>query len=189
MRKIFLPEIAQLQFLGFQQPEKIGKGQTKVKQGNSGNSLIPKILVPTKKSVFILSFKKERKCTFTEIYYPKNNFMKKVTLLLVLCFLSLAAFSQAVLTATGASGSYTTGSATASTRTDDAIISTSTTQNGYAVFDLSSIPVGSEITSCRLSFYVSSFTPGVAGVCNTYGFAGDLSAVTTPATLFSHITV
>ncbi len=116
--------------------------------------------------------------------------MKKIALLFILCLFSAHAFSQTtvVISSADTSGAYTTGSATATTRTDDAIITTSTTQNGYAVFDLSAIPAGSVITESALVFYVSGYTAGVDGVCNTYGYAGDLSMVTVPATLFSDIT-
>ena len=116
--------------------------------------------------------------------------MKKLALLFALCIFSRSSFSQTNidLYATGAGGSYTTGSATASTRTDGDILVTSTTENGYAVFDLSSIPAGSVITASSLLFYVSAYTAGVAGPCNTYGYPGDLSTVTVPGTLFSDIT-
>jgi len=85
-------------------------------------------------------------------------------------------------------GSYTTGYTDGTVRVDDTIISTSTTKVGYAVIDLSSIPAGSLINSCTLKFYVTSFTAGTAALCNTYGYAGDLSTVTSPSTLFSDIT-
>ena len=116
--------------------------------------------------------------------------MKKLILILAICSFSPFLFAQttAYIYATGASGSYISGSATSTTRSDDSIRSTSTTERGYAVFDLSSIPAGSIISGCALVFNVSSFTPGIAGLCNTYGFAGDLSAVTSSATLFSDIT-
>ena len=124
------------------------------------------------------------------VVHTKNCLMKKLALLFALCIFSRSSFSQTNLDlyATGAGGSYTTGSATASTRTDGDILVTSTTENGYAVFDLSSIPAGSVITASSLLFYVSAYTAGVAGPCNTYGYPGDLSTVTVPGTLFSDIT-
>ncbi len=44
------------------------------------------------------------------------------------------------------------------------------------------------ITASSLVFYTSSYTAGVAGPCDTYGYPGDLSTVTVPGTLFSDIT-
>ncbi|MES2702849.1 MAG: T9SS type A sorting domain-containing protein [Bacteroidota bacterium] len=116
--------------------------------------------------------------------------MKKHFLSLILLCCSAIAFSQSptvTLFATGATGSFTTGSATTTTRTDDVIMATSTTDKGYAVFDLSGIPVDATIISCVLGFHVSSFTAGTPDLCNTYGYPGDLSLVTTPATLFADI--
>ena len=115
--------------------------------------------------------------------------MKKIYFLSLLCCLSFAAFAQTTITiyATGAAGSYITGSASVTpTRTDGNIVSTGATSRGYAVFDLSSLPASATVTSCVIGFNVSAYGGGGgASGWNTYGYAGDLSTVSTPATLFS----
>jgi uncharacterized protein YjdB len=118
--------------------------------------------------------------------------MKKISILsLLLCCLSLGAFSQTTTTiwSTGATGSFTSGNSTATTRTDNNIVTTAATQRGYTVFDLTSIPAGSGINSVIIGFYVTTYGGlGAPSGWNTYGYAGDLSTLTTAATLFPAMT-
>ena len=115
--------------------------------------------------------------------------MKKFYFLSLFCLLSIAGFSQTTVTiwANAVAGTYTTGNATsAGVRTDNAIVATGTApaKRGYAVFDLSSIPAGSQITNVTAGFYVSSVTAGT-NTTSTYGYPGDLSTVTVGATLYT----
>jgi uncharacterized protein YjdB len=113
--------------------------------------------------------------------------MKKISILsLLLCCFSIAAFSvSTTIYSTGAVGSFTSGASTATTRTDNNIVSTAATQRGYTVFDLTTIPAGSGINSITIGFYVATYGgSGVPSGWNTYGYAGDLSLLTTAATLF-----
>ena len=120
--------------------------------------------------------------------------MKKIYLLSLLCSLAFASFAQTTVTlfSAGPAGSFTTGSATSTgTRNDGTIVATTSpvlSARGYAVFDLSSLPSsGITITSCVIGFndsaYISTFGAGSAWM--TYGYAGDLSLVTAPATLYA----
>ena len=115
--------------------------------------------------------------------------MKKFYFLSLLCCLSFVTFAQSTVTiyATGLTGSYITGTASSfGTRTDGNIVTSGTTFRGYAVFDLSSIPAGATITSVVIGFNVSGYGGGGApSGWNTYGYVGDLSTVTTAATLFA----
>ena len=116
--------------------------------------------------------------------------MKKLYFLSLLCCFGFAAFAQTTVTiyATGATGSYITGTATnfgGGTRADGNISSSSNTTRGYAVFDLSSIPAGATVTSVVVGFNVSGyFGGGAPSGWNTYGYVGDLSLVTVATTLF-----
>ncbi len=117
------------------------------------------------------------------------TFMKKIYLLSLLCLLGFAGFAQTTLTLypVGGTGTYSTGSCDGTTRTDD-IMSTSTlpAQYCYAVYDVSGIPAGAQITSVRLGYYISVYGGfGTPSGCNTFGYAGDLSAISTPSTLFT----
>ena len=116
--------------------------------------------------------------------------MKKIYLLSLLCCIGFAGFSQTTVTIwanTATAGTFITGNASSTgVRTDNTIVATGTApaKRGYAVFDLSTIPAGSQITSVTAGFYVS----GVAGgtiTTTTYGYPGDLSTVTVPATLYA----
>ena len=117
--------------------------------------------------------------------------MKKIYLLALFCLLGTALFAQSTVVtiyATGSTGSYTTGSSTTTTRTDGNIVSSSSSA-GYAVFDLSSIPAGCVIQAVTPGFYTSAYTgSGAPTGCNTYGYPGDLSAVTLAGTLYSDMT-
>ena len=120
--------------------------------------------------------------------------MKKIFFLSLLCCLSVASFAQTTVTlySTGLAGSYTTGSATSGgTRSDGTIVSTTSgffTSRGYAVFDLSAIPAGTTITNCVIGFNDSAYLgTGTPSGWATYGFAGDLSTVTVPATLYANM--
>jgi len=116
--------------------------------------------------------------------------MKKIYLLFLLCCFSWAAFAQTTtvtIWANAVAGTYTTGNATSTgTRTDNTIVATGSApaNRGYAVFNLSTIPAGSQITSVTAGFYVSGVS-GATITTTTYGYAGDLSTVTTPATLYA----
>ncbi len=116
--------------------------------------------------------------------------MKKIYLLALLCCINSAAFSQvtANIWANALAGTFKTGNCgSTGIRTDNTIVATSTApvRRGYAVFDLSTIPAGSQINSVTVGFYVSLGTAGTISATNTYGFAGDLSTVTVPATLYA----
>ncbi len=119
--------------------------------------------------------------------------MKKIYFLSLLCSLAFASFAQTVtLFSTGAAGSYTSGSCTSTgTRADGTIAvsaSAFVTSRGYAVFDLSTLPAaaGITITSCVIGVNDSDYIAiGTPGPWATYGYAGDLSTVTTPATLYA----
>ncbi len=117
--------------------------------------------------------------------------MKKIYFLFLLSCLSYVVNAQTtvVLYATGATGSYITGNANSfGTRADNNIVSTTgfATSRGYAVFDLSTLPPGTAITSCIIGFNVSNYAgTGTPAGWATYGFAGDLSTITTAATLYA----
>ena len=121
--------------------------------------------------------------------------MKKIYLLSLisfLCCLSIASFaasSVSTIYSTGAALSYITGNSTAAVRTDGNIMSTTGAQYGYAVFDLTGIPAGAIIEGCTVGYNVAVFGgAGVPSACNLYGYAGDLSTVTVPATLYADMT-
>ncbi len=123
-----------------------------------------------------------------------KNCMKKIYLLFLLCFLSLSGYSQITTTiyAVGASGSFKTGTATSTgTRTDGNIQAngTGTIRRGYAVFDLSTIPVGATVTNVDLGFSIAGVGAGTTAVCSTNVYQGDLSLVTVPATLYADMAV
>lgn len=118
--------------------------------------------------------------------------MRKLSLIVAALSLSLVSNAQNTLDiyARGAAGSFTTGSSTAATRTDNAIRTTTIFGNatrGYAVFDLSSIPSTADVTSVELYFNKATVTGGSGSVWNTRGYAGDLSTFTTAATLFPNM--
>ena len=115
--------------------------------------------------------------------------MKKIYFLALLSCLSFAVFGQTTVDifSTGATGSFTTATAVnfgAGIRQDGNIGTSGTVARGYAVFNLSSIPVGATVTSCLIGFTVSTVT-GTPATCATYGYAGNLSTVTVEATLFA----
>jgi uncharacterized protein YjdB len=120
--------------------------------------------------------------------------MKKIYLLLFACFISLTAYCQTTVTIYAGGGLPTTDSITgyantfAGTRVKDTIISGAGGYRGYAVMDLTSIPTGASITSCTINFNVSDTFNlfGTGNTFNTRGFAGDLSLVTSPATLYTN---
>ena len=117
--------------------------------------------------------------------------MRKYILLIICCCLSVSAFSQTDTTVTiyATEGVLLHNSGYVDSTfyyiSNDSIESTSTNRRGYVVFDLSSIPAGVTVSGSTIGFYLLSFTAGVAGACNTYGYAGDLSTVTDPHILFS----
>lgn len=120
--------------------------------------------------------------------------MKKFYFLSLLICLGFSAFAQPVtvtIWASGAAGSFTTGNATAGARNDGNMVSTAATQRGYAVFNLGGvggIPVGSVVSSVTIGMYTNTYGgSGVPSGWNTFGYAGDLSTVTVPATLFANM--
>lgn len=120
--------------------------------------------------------------------------MKRVLLLSLFCCLGFIALSQTTTIriyagGAGAAGSYITGNATSSgVRTDGNIVTTSITQRGYAVFDLSAIPSTATVTGVVTQFYVSGYGgSGAPSGWNTYGYAGDLSTVTSGPILFANM--
>lgn len=114
--------------------------------------------------------------------------MKKIYFLFVLAVLSLRSFGlTATFYATGSTGSYKTGNTTATVRADGNIMTTATTQRGWAVFDLSSLPAGITVTSVEIGGSVINYGgSGTPASWVTRGYAGDLSTVTTASTLFAN---
>ena len=114
--------------------------------------------------------------------------MIKNYLLLFLLFAGLSASATTVTIYPG-STTYQSGNVTSTgvrTSGNIRVTGAATSYRGYAVFDLSSIPAGAQITSCVVGFYVSTYgATGTASGWNMYGYAGDLSLVTTAATLYS----
>ena len=116
---------------------------------------------------------------------------------LLLILLSLNSFAQTTVycSATGSSGSYTTGYATSTSRNDNNILVgpgasiNPVIDRGYAVFDLASlnIPAGATITSVTLTFHFS-FNGNNGLNVHVHGITSDLSTVTTASTLYSDIT-
>ncbi len=116
--------------------------------------------------------------------------MKRLYFLLGLCLLSIPSFATLVtVNATGATGSFKTGYTQATTgRTDgDMVIdATLTIKRGYAVFNLAGlVPAGATVTNVSVRFNFSTTTLGAGVACTIRGFAGDLSTVTAPATLYA----
>ena len=115
--------------------------------------------------------------------------MRKIYLILLLCSLALRNYAQTVtIYSTGAATTYKTGFATATARTGGNVRSNTSApaRRGYAVFDLSSIPTNAQIVSCTIGYNVTGYTgAGTPTGVTTYGYAGDLSTVTTAATLFA----
>jgi hypothetical protein len=122
--------------------------------------------------------------------------MKKFYLFALLCFCSLLSFGQAVTVyvyATAATGAFITGSSTATTRTDGNIVANGTgasPSRGYAVFNLAAagIPAGSVIGSVIAGINISTYATGTTTTCNTNIYAGDLSLITSPVTLYADMT-
>lgn len=85
--------------------------------------------------------------------------------------------------AVGTSGSYTTGSSTNTSRTDNAIRA-SIFRRGYGVFDLSGIPPTAIITSVELHFNLETVSFGGGSGWTTCGYVGDLSTITTAGMLY-----
>ena len=108
--------------------------------------------------------------------------MKK---LILTCFTSLALLlgSQAqitvTITATGAAGSFNTGSVnSAGVKNDGNMININQTTNaGWAKFDLTSIPAGAVVSAATCVF--TTYTTTSSGITNNlYGFIGDPAVIT-----------
>ncbi len=119
--------------------------------------------------------------------------MKKVYLFLVFWCIGLAAFGQTTVTIYAGGGLPATTRITGSvdtagggTITTDSILS-DPIERGYAVFDLSSIPAGATIQSVQFGFNVQIYTVlfGTPSGWAIKGYAGDLSTVSTVATLWA----
>jgi hypothetical protein len=121
--------------------------------------------------------------------------MKKIyslPLIALLCCFSFASFAGPTTTnvfASGASGSRITGSSDGATITDGSIVTdgvSGTGTEGYAVFDLTSIPLTAVIEFCTVNFNISSLSgPGTVGGWNLYAYPGDLSGVGPAAVLYA----
>jgi len=114
--------------------------------------------------------------------------MKKIYLFLLLSCLCLSAFSQTtvVIYSHSVAASYITGRSSSTIRGANSIVAGPGT-NGYAVFDLSTIPSNATITSVVAGIDIAGLS-GVGGGCNTYIYPGDLSTFTTAATLYPNLT-
>lgn len=124
--------------------------------------------------------------------------MKHFYVLVLLCSTFFTAFAQSVtVNATGATGSYKTGTIrnwTVPTRNDGDLevkfngssSASNGVRRGWAVFDLNGVvPAGATVTGVSLRFTISSLaTTGIPPVAIT-GYAGDLSTITDPATVYA----
>ncbi len=111
--------------------------------------------------------------------------MKKLYFLALLCCLGISAYSQVTTVIWCTNAPFKSGWATSASRTDITLQTTAATQRGWAVFDLSSIPAGAVINDVRIGVWCSFYGgAGVPSGWSTNGYAGDLSTITLPATLF-----
>lgn len=113
--------------------------------------------------------------------------MKKVYLLSLLSLLQFVAFGQATVYvdyANAATGSFVTANTTATVRTDNPIVTTGTTQRGYAIFDLSFMPPGTVLGSATLGYYITAYSGSAPSGWAIYGIDTMLAAYTTAADLF-----
>ena len=116
--------------------------------------------------------------------------MKKFYFLSLLCCLSFASFAQVTTTFWATtSGANTTGSTTTTTFTSNTIVTgNGDVTRGYAVFDLSSIPAGSTITSVVAGIDVAAYTPGFDATWKTNGYPNDISIFSgAPISLYSNM--
>ena len=113
--------------------------------------------------------------------------MKKIGLLLLTVCVCLLADAQTTIDifSTGPLGSFTTGTSSNTTRTDNNIVAQAFVRRGYAVFDLSAIPASAVVTSVQLHFNVATTTGGGGTGWITRGHLGDLSTITTAGTLYT----
>ena len=111
--------------------------------------------------------------------------MKKIYLLLALFICHYVASAQTLtVNATGLSGSYKTGYTKATSgRTDGNMLvgTTGAPARGYAVFNLGGLPGGATVMTATLRFNFITADTAAATVdsCSIFGYAGDLSTVTT----------
>jgi len=126
---------------------------------------------------------------YTFVDLLKLNKMKKKLLhvfsALALCF-SVSAQTTVTITATGSAGSFNTGSVnSAGTKNDGNMVTINSSSNaGWAKFDMTSIPVGAVVMSVNCAFTTYTSTSSTA-LNNLYGFIGD-PAVIAGATLYSN---
>jgi hypothetical protein len=105
-----------------------------------------------------------------------KQLLRLMTCVCAITMLGFTASAQTTVTiyATGAAGSYNTGSVnSAGTKNDGNMITiNSSTNRGWAKFDLSSIPAGALIVSANAVF--TTYTSTASGAINNlYGFLGD----------------
>ena len=117
--------------------------------------------------------------------------MKKIYLLLALFICHYVASAQTLtVNATGLSGSYKTGYTKATSgRTDGNMLvgTTGAPARGYAVFNLGGLPGGATVMTATLRFNFITADTAAATVdsCSIFGYAGDLSTVTTSSALYA----
>jgi len=108
------------------------------------------------------------------ISYKGNLRVKLLSLLLLFLGLNSTAIAQVTATFYCSSGTYKTGSVNSAGTKNDGNMTTinSSTNRGWATFDLSSIPTGSTVSAVTLKFTTYSTTLSSA-TNNVYGFLGD----------------
>jgi len=121
--------------------------------------------------------------------------MKKLYFLALLCFLGFGVLAQTTtiyIYATGAPTQDTTATCTLTAAggttfsRPDINAGNVDTNRGYAVFDLSAIPMGAVVTNVVLGFTVSGYASNTAGANLIYGVPSDLSTLAgTPAALYT----
>lgn len=96
----------------------------------------------------------------------------------LICFFGVQAQTTVTVTATGAAGSYNTGSVnSAGTKNDGNMTTINSSSNaGWAMFDLSTIPAGAIVMSANCIFTTYSSTSSSA-TNNLYGFVGTPSSM------------
>ena len=126
--------------------------------------------------------------------------MRKLYALFFLCCLGSAAIAQTVtVNATGAAGSYKTGyvyNNLTPSRNDGnmqvkfvtgAVSATNGEKRGWAVFNLSGVlPAGVTVTSASIRLTNTALVNATNPAAAIYYYAGDMSTITTPATIFNN---
>ena len=121
------------------------------------------------------------KITLTNFSYPKLLFLGMMTtLLFVGNSMKIEAQTTININTNGTAGSYITGSVnTGGTKNDgDMVNISSTTNRGWATFDLSTIPSNALITGVTLNFTTTSASVTSFATNYVYGFNGDPATMT-----------